>query len=69
MRIMESYGVGRCSKVRFNFDYVHLSELIAEARSEVKTPRFFKWSKLIPFNFDLIDHCDTNHRLFGRRPV
>ena len=66
---MESCGVGRCLKVRFNFNYVHLSELMVEARSEVKTPRFFKWSKLILFNFDSINHCDINRRLFGRRPV
>ena len=69
MRMMESCGVGRCSKVRFDFDYVHLSELMAEACSEVKTPRFFEWSKLIPFDFDSIDCCDTNRGLFGRRPV
>ena len=67
--IIESYGVGRCSKVRFNFDHVHLSELMAEARSGVKTPRFFEWSKLILFDFNSINRCDTNRGLFGRRPV
>ena len=70
MRMMiESCGVGRCSKVRFDFDHVHLSEPMAEARSGVKTPRFFEWSKLILFDFDSIDCCDTNRGLFGRRPV
>ena len=47
---------------------MHLSELIVEARSEVKTPRFFEWSKLILFDFDSIDRCDMNRGLFGRRP-
>ena len=70
MRIMiESCGVGRCLKVRFNFNYVYLSKLIVEARLGVKTPRFFKWSKLILFNFDSIDRCDINCGLFGHRPV
>ena len=45
--MIESCGVGSCSKVRFNFDHVHLSEPIVEACSEVKTGRFFEWSKLI----------------------
>ena len=44
---MESYGVGSCLKVRLDFNYVHLSELIVEACLEVKICRFFKWSKLI----------------------
>ena len=53
--MIESCGVGSCPKVRFNFGHVHLSELIAEACSEVKTRRFFEWSKLILFDFDSID--------------
>ena len=48
---------------------MHLSELIVEARLEVKTPRFFKWSKLIPFDFNLINYYNINRRLFSRRPV
>ena len=67
--IIESYRVGRCLKVRFNFNYVHLSELIVEARLGDKIPRFFKWSKLILFNFNSINYCDINYRLLGRRPV
>ena len=56
--MIESCGVGSCPKVRFDFDHVHLSEPIAEACSEVKTRRFFEWSKLIPFDFDSIDRFD-----------
>ena len=43
-------GVDSCLKARFDSDYVHLSEPIAEACSEVKTRGFFEWSKMILFD-------------------
>ena len=47
--MIESCGVDSCLKVRSDSNYMHLSEPIAETCLEVKTCRFFNWSKIVLF--------------------
>jgi hypothetical protein len=48
-RVLRWGGVSSCPRVKFDFDYVHLSELIVEYCLEIETRGLFEWSKLMLF--------------------